>query len=284
MMLLCLVLLGLAFGSFVNALVYRLSLADDEIDNVEKSIPRKKLTKDELSISKGRSVCISCGHQLEVRDLVPVLSWLSLKGRCRHCGVAISWQYPAVELITALIFVISFIFWPSDLADTSDYAVFGLWLVMSVGLVAMAVYDIRWMLIPDRILKPIMLLSVASVVLQAVSADDSAQIVRSSALGLILVGGFFLCLYYGSRGKWIGGGDVKLLFFMSFYLGAPDIFVTLAIAFYGAFLIILPLILFGYISRKQRIAFGPFLIAGFIAGALFADQIIELYNELFLIS
>src|SRR5579864_137748 len=103
-----LVVLGLSLGSFVNALVWRLH----EQESVTK---RRKSKKVDLSILHGRSICPNCHHELAVRDLVPVLSWLSLKGTCRYCGKPISWQYPIVEAATASLFILSYVYWPADL-------------------------------------------------------------------------------------------------------------------------------------------------------------------------
>lgn len=282
MIILSLVLLGLIIGSFINALVYRLAISDVEIPKKQKHLPKKKLTKKQLSIGEGRSVCTSCGHQLSYRDLIPVVSWVSLGGKCRYCSSEISWQYPAVELLSSILFVVSFIFWPRELDSTSEYVLFSLWLFILSSLIAISLYDIKWMLIPDRVLRFSMVAAVASVILRAVIADDSADVIRSSVIGLLLVGGFFLALYYGSKGRWIGGGDVKLLFFMSIFLGIPEIFVALALGFYGASAIVFPLLLFGKISRKQRIPFGPFLIAGTVVATLFSSQLIDAYKSVFL--
>lgn len=270
---------GLIIGSFINALVYRLGVKDPDIPAKEKHLPHKKLSSNQLSISKGRSVCIDCGYQLSYKDLIPVLSWVSLGGKCRYCKKKISWQYPLVELLTSALFAGSFVFWPQEIDGWVSLVVFILWLFILGGLIAISVYDIKWMLIPDKILRPLLVAAVASVLLQAVSADNPTMTIRSHVLGLLIVGGAFLLLYYGSQGRWIGGGDVKLVFLLGLYLGWIDILVALAVGFYGASIIIFPLILLKKVGRKQQIPFGPFLIAGMIVATLFSQQIIDVYNN-----
>src|SRR3954465_436221 len=102
-----LVVLGLCLGSFVNALVWRL--------HEQEEGGSKKAAAKKLSIIKGRSMCPHCKHALKPIDLIPVISWLSLRGKCRYCSKPISIQYPIVELSTALLFVVSYIWWPEPL-------------------------------------------------------------------------------------------------------------------------------------------------------------------------
>src|ERR1700677_3953472 len=122
MIIFILAIVGLCLGSFVNALVWRL-----HGQAAEKG--KKKPNQDylsQLSVAKGRSMCPHCKHQLANRDLIPLLSWLSLKGKCRYCAKAISPQYPLVELITALLFIASYIWWPVALSG-AQIGIFVLW-------------------------------------------------------------------------------------------------------------------------------------------------------------
>ena len=94
MVVVLLVLLGLCFGSFVNAFVWRFHM---------QASAKTKIAKAKYSIVRGRSVCVDCKHQLASKDLLPVVSWLALKGKCRYCKKPIHWQYPLIELITARV-------------------------------------------------------------------------------------------------------------------------------------------------------------------------------------
>ena len=129
-----LAVVGLILGSFVNALVWRMH--------------------EGLSVAHGRSMCPHCKHTLAARDLVPVFSWLMLRGKCRYCKKPISPQYPLVELATSGLFVASYIWWPSVFTGSQE-AIFVLWLAILVGLVALAVYDIKWFLLPNKLIYPL---------------------------------------------------------------------------------------------------------------------------------
>src|SRR4051794_11351319 len=104
-----LLFLGLCFGSFINALVWR-------VHEQEKG----KKTRN-LSILHGRSQCPHCGHELAAKDLIPVISWLLLKGKCRYCGQPISRQYPAVEATTSGWFLLSYYFWPGGVFGVGEW-------------------------------------------------------------------------------------------------------------------------------------------------------------------
>lgn len=269
-----LILFGLCFGSFTNALVWRLR---------EQSLPaakrqsKGKAHKKDLSISKGRSMCVSCGHALHARDLVPVLSWLILKGRCRYCKQAISWQYPLVELATALIFVVSYLLWPRDVVGW-EVAALGLWLTTLVGFMALVIYDLRWMLLPNKIVFP--LYAIAALYVGArILSESNFDPLLSSFWGILVGGGIFYILFQVSNGKWIGGGDVKLGFLLGALVGGPlEASLMLFIASFAGTLATLPLAATGKMKRNTRIPFGPLLIFGAIVVMLVGTAVIDWYK------
>lgn len=272
-------IIGLAFGSFVNALVWRLHEQLDK-DGNPKKLSKKRAT--ELSISKGRSMCTKCGHQLSAGDLVPVFSWLYLRGKCRYCHAPISPQYPFIELLVAVLFVVSYIAWPNSLSSLWQWALFINWLIAIVGLVALAIYDIKWMLLPNKILKPLVV--IAAVVTVTTFAfgrpvHDLWQIVVS----VLISGGLFWILFQVSSGKWIGGGDVKLGLYLGLLLASPGLSMVylLISSFLGTFFV-LPLLLSGRVSKDSKIPFGPFLMAGAFIAMLWGAQIISWYTATFI--
>lgn len=280
MIIVTLAVFGLVLGSFTNAFVWRLR---------EQSLPaarresKGKAKKKDLSISKGRSMCVHCGHTLRAVDLIPVLSWLSLKGKCRYCKKSISWQYPAVELAMAMLFVASYVFWPHDLTHVTEKAALGVWLVSLIGFMALFVYDLRWMLLPNKIIFPMYGLAIIYVVLRTVATSD-VQTITSAALGVVVGGGIFYVLFQISSGRWIGGGDVKLGFLFGALVGGP---VEAALVLFGASLagslITVPLTISGKMTAKTRIPFGPLLIAATVFVVLFGPEVIDWYRGFILL-
>jgi prepilin signal peptidase PulO-like enzyme (type II secretory pathway) len=269
-----LVVVGLCFGSFVNALVWRLHAQLAQKD---------KTTNDErLSITKGRSMCPTCEHELAVKDLVPIVSWLALRRKCRYCGQPISVQYPLVELLTALTFVALYIWWPVPFT-TAHTIIFVLWLALVTGFIALIVYDVRWMLLPDRLMYPLAMLATVVAVITAATAPRPAIAALNTILAVIVGGGIFYGLFQISKGTWIGGGDVKLGWLLGLVAATPArsaLLIFLA-AFLGS-LASVPLLLAKRMKRTSLIPFGPFLIVAAIIVQLFGHTILLWYQKTFL--
>lgn len=264
------VVLGLCLGSFVNALVWRVH---------EQAKKSARSESRELSILHGRSICPSCKHTLGALDLLPLFSWLFLRGKCRYCKKPISVQYPLVEVATSLLFVASYIWWPVGL-HSWQIAIFGLWLLLLTGLVALFVYDLRWYLLPNRILYPLGGLAGLMAVIAILSASRPFEALVNEVLAVAIGGGIFYLLFQLSGGKWIGGGDVKLGWLLGLVLGMPGkalLFIFLA-AVLGT-LASLPLLATNRLQRTSTIPFGPFLIVGAILAELFGASIIHWYTH-----
>jgi prepilin signal peptidase PulO-like enzyme (type II secretory pathway) len=269
-----LIVTGLCFGSFVNALVWRLH---------EQSRTGKKADR-QLSILHGRSLCPDCRHQLSALDLVPVFSWLSLRGRCRYCRKPISKQYPIVELGTAVLFVGSYLLWPADLAGAQTI-LFVLWLGLLVGFMALTVYDLRWMLLPNRIVYPLSLLAVAHAVVRVAAAPSPLHQLLDTAGAVAVGGGIFYLLYQVSNGKWIGGGDVRLGWLLGLTVATPqDSLLFIFLGSIAGTLISLPLLANHRLKSKSLIPFGPLLILGAIVVQLLGADIWTWYRHIMLMS
>lgn len=271
MIIIVLTVVGLCLGSFVNALVWRL----------HEQAGGGKENKN-LSIVKGRSMCPACRHGLAGKDLVPVLSWLALRGKCRYCGKPISAQYPIVELGLAILFVASYLWWPI-VFDTAQTAVFGLWLALLTGLIALLVYDARWFLLPNRLIYPLGGLAAVQALIVIATADKPLTVLLNMILAVAVGGGIFYLLFQASKGKWIGGGDVKLGWLLGLVAATPAR--AILFIFIGALLgslVSLPLLAAKRLKRTSVIPFGPFLIIGAIVTVLFGADILRWYQQTFM--
>lgn len=271
---------GLIIGSFLNAVIYRLS-------------------KNE-SVAKGRSYCPHCKHALTWKDLIPVVSFLSLGGKCRYCSKKISWQYPLVEIITAGLFVgiysyqfstgyafalLQFLNWVNMLF---------LWYV-ACALVIIFAYDLKHYLIPDKILFPAII--VAFVYRLIISFGESWifslhwQFVGYLVAALV-ASGFFLGIFLISKGAWMGFGDVKLAILLGLLVGWPNILVALFLSFFfGAIIGVILMMLSAYgrspegrqkIGFKSEIPFAPFLILGTAVALFWGNELIYWYTHVFI--
>ena len=269
---LLLLMLGLCAGSFVNALVWR-------VHQTELRAKDSQLTAGKnLSIFTGRSQCPKCGHTLAARDLIPVLSWLFLRGKCRYCGRAISKQYPLVELTAGMVFALSYVFWPGP----TEPVLIATWLLVSVGLLAFLVYDARWMLLPNRILYPTLAVAITGRAAYILfSEPDKLHALTQWVLAIAVTSGFFWLLYHISSGKWIGYGDVRLGLITGTVLATPGLgtLMIFAASLLGT-LFVLPALIRGRQKMTSKLPFGPFLITATWLVLLFGQSIINRYLDL----
>ncbi len=273
MIIAALVVVGLCLGSFANALVWRLHEQEAEL---AKKQPSKTYLK-QLSVARGRSMCPHCKHELAAKDLMPLLSWLSLKGSCRYCGQPISPQYPLVELFTAALFVASYSWWPVAF-NTIEVLEFVFWLVLLTGLVALFVYDLRWMLLPNRLVYPLMVIAGFLATIRILHDSQPLHALVNTALAVAVGGGLFYLLFQLSGGRWIGGGDVKLGWLLGLVAATPARSLLLIfIASVLGTLVSLPLLASNRLKRSSVVPFGPFLIIAAVAVQLFGAAILHWY-------
>jgi leader peptidase (prepilin peptidase)/N-methyltransferase len=277
-------LIGLAFGSFINALVWRLS---EQLDSAGNRKKLSKTQKKDLSIVTGHSMCPNCQHRLAAKDLIPVFSWLMLKGRCRYCHKPISIQYPAVELTTASLFALSYAFWPYTL-DGNEWFIFTGYLVALICLIAMAVYDIKYTILPSRLIYIAGLSYALPLLLVGLIDKDNIRFgmaVLSGVLYFAIFFSIFIASYWANKkglsGKdWLGYGDVRLAFLLGLIVGDP-ILVFFAIFFASliGIIVTLPSMLSKKVGLTSQIPFGPFLIAGAIVTFWWGDYILNWYSS-----
>ena len=217
----------------------------------------------------GRSYCEVCKSVLKWRDLVPVVSFASLLAKCRYCKAPLSYYYPLVELTTGLIFSATFLFvWNNFQGNILDLIFY---LIISSSLIVIFFSDLRYGLIPDKILIPVFSLTIFYTLF---FHTRIFYLNLLSGIGLFL---FFLVIYLITRGKGMGFGDVKFSAFMGFLLGFPQGIVSVYLAFLtgGIWAIILVLWRKKRFGRKDTIPFGPFLVAGTFLSLFIGEQILK---------
>lgn len=291
------ILIGLGVGSFINVITTRFQ-------------PDSYIKFSQLV--SGRSRCPFCFYQLKWYDLIPIFSFVFLKGRCRYCKNKISWQYPLVEIITALIFLGLFLkiynltpvrlalaqqiyFWPIVL-----FFVVAIYLTI---LIILSIIDLKYYLLPDNYIIFGIGIAVLSVIFfYFVSQNPNnyffncgvnflgsyidyfncrIPFLLSPILGAILTSGLLFLIYFFSRGKGMGFGDVKLGIFIGLILGFTNSILALALAFiFGS---IAGIILLAAKKRtlKSMVPFGPFLALGVLITIFWGSNLVDLYLSLF---
>lgn len=242
---------GLLIGSFLNVVLWR--------------------TRENLSIVLARSICPECRHQLAWYDNIPLVSFLFLLGgHCRYCQQKISWQYPLVEFVTGILFVlVAWQYHGREIFVTPEMV--ASWLITSF-LIFIFVYDWKYQEILDRVT----LLPAVLVYLFAVSMQWHAW--YDLLLAGFIGGGFFAVQYIFSKGRWIGGGDIRLGIFMGIILGWPKIILALGLAYVAGAILSLVIISFDKNkSLKSEVPFGTYLAAATFFTMLWGDEILRWY-------
>ncbi len=246
--------LGLVMGSFLNVCIDRL--------------PGRR------SIISPPSACDACNHKLGVRDLVPLFSYLWLRGRCRYCGAQIPRRLPAVELAMGIAF--AFLYWRYGLS-----LMLGLSLVYTLLLALIFVIDIERQLILDRVVYTGMGLALAfSVFYPGFSPFDPLEGVKRAALGGVIGLALMLIIFVVSRGG-MGFGDVKMAALVGLIAGFPQVFIALFLAVIAGGLVAGVLLVARLKTRRQPIPFGPFLAVGAMLVFVWGNQMQEFYRQLF---
>jgi prepilin signal peptidase PulO-like enzyme (type II secretory pathway) len=261
---------GLIVGSFLNVLIYRLE-------------DKKRQTL------KGRSFCPQCEKQIKWYDNIPVVSWLALRGRCRSCQKEISVQYPLVELATGFTFIfIGYFFLQNGFIDSGqarmtsvDMISLIFWFFFGACLIVIFAYDLKHQIIPDEIIYTVLIAGLFYVAINFAFLGDYKYLVDHILSGL-LAGGFFYLLAAVSKGKWMGGGDIKLVAFMGLVLGWQGVLVALYTAFVLGAVVGVFVLATKQKKLSSKIPFGPFLVIGTFIGLLFSEQIIDFYVNMFL--
>ena len=242
------IIIGLVIGSFLNVCIYRL--------------------QKHVSISKPRSHCPNCKHQLKIWENIPVLSYLLLKGKCSNCKIKISIRYPLVEILTDLTFVVIYHYF--------DISIETILLMIFFSIVIILTFiDIDVQLLPNNLL----IISILPIIAFILINQTNSYL--NHIYGAVLLASLFLMIGY--VGKLIykvdsmGMGDVKYAAVIGLLLGWEKGALALVIAFFSAAIIIIFMAIYKKLSRKQRIPFGPFLSIGCFAAFFWGTDILNWY-------
>ncbi|MCE5311790.1 MAG: prepilin peptidase [Nitrospiraceae bacterium] len=264
-----LLIFGLVVGSFLNACIHR--------------IPR------DISLVRPASSCPNCGQPIKPWDNIPVVSYLLLRGRCRHCGLRISPRYPLVELLNGLLYLMA-----GTQFGFGWHLVFVLFFISAMVLIAFI--DLDFQIIPDAVTLPGIVIGLAAAsflmpdpfltpslsslnLFETQLPADYRFVITgfmNSLIGLLLGGGLYYLIAVLSRGG-MGGGDIKMMAMVGSFMGWKAVLLTtfcgsLAGSLFGIFLMI-----FKGKGRKTKIPFGPFLAAGSLVTLFFGNAILTWY-------
>jgi leader peptidase (prepilin peptidase)/N-methyltransferase len=252
MLLVACALFGLLVGSFLNVVVWR--------------VPRGE------SVVRPGSHCPSCEAELGPLENVPVLSWLVLRGRCRHCGAGISVRYPLVEVANAALWV------GLGLHFGEDW-VLPAFLALASGLLALSLIDLETYLLPNRVLYPTGLL-VGALLALAAAVDDEWSTLGRAVLGGVVAFVVFLVIHLVSP-RGMGFGDVRLSFVLGLalgWLGWGYVYLGLFLGFLLGAVVGVGLIATGVRGRKDHVPFGPFLAAGTMLAVFVGEPLLDLFG------
>ena len=242
---------GLVIGSFLNVCIFR--------------IPRN------ISIVFPSSRCPTCNHPIRAWDNIPVISYMILGGRCRHCGAKISLQYPFVEALNAFFYVA--VFWRYGFGwDSGVYAVF------CSSLLVITFVDLEFQIIPDRITLPGIVIGIVagSLLMPDPFMRTTLLGYKASVIGLLSGGGFFYLVAVLSRGG-MGGGDIKMMAMVGALMGWKTVLLTTFLGSLSGSMVGIFLMIFRGRGRKAKIPFGPFLALGAVITLFFGEEILAWY-------
>ncbi len=240
-------------GSFINVCIYR--------------IPREE------SIVFPGSHCPHCQKDIASYDLVPLVSWLWLRGKCRYCGAPISIRYPSVELLTGILVTMVY------LKFSLSYSFFfGSYLVLL--LIIMTFIDLDYQMIPDGLNVLVATGGVAHYLFMWFINGTPSTSILQIGLGVLLGGGLFLLIAIVSNGG-MGGGDIKLMAALGLWFEWKSMLLLMFLSFTIGGILSIILLLTGKATRKQMVPFGPFIAIGAIVTLLFGEVLFFWYSTTF---
>jgi leader peptidase (prepilin peptidase) / N-methyltransferase len=255
--------LGTMIGSFLNVIIYRSVIGESWV--------------------RGRSKCESCRKQLKWFDNIPLLSYMMIRGKCRYCQVSLSLSHPVIEFMTGVLFV--WWFWAGFVFFRLTQHPFtviqpAFWLIVGLCLVVIFFADIRYMIIPDEAVILLTILTLLYRVGLTLFGVMQPIDFLKTILGCVLVWSFFFAIWWLTRGRGMGFGDVKFTVPFALLLGWPNVFLGTFLAFCFGALVGVGLMLLGKKTIRQAVPFGPFLVVSTLVTLVYGAQIWQWYWNL----
>ncbi len=275
--------LGLVFGSFAGATVWRLRAKQLRFDAKHgETIPAREKKRvahlKKTAVAKDRSVCLHCGHTLQWYDLLPLVSWLSLRGKCRYCHKKIGNLEPLIEISMAVFFVVSYVWWPLPLDTVLEIARLIIWLLAGFGMAILFAYDAKWFLLPNSVVFPLIGLGAVNALIVIASSSQPLLATLDVLLSCATLSGLYYVIYVLSRHQWVGFGDVKLGLALALLLGSWQLAIlALFLANLIGTIVLAPQLLSGKVKRHAHVPFGPLLILGWAISGIFGIAIQQWY-------
>jgi leader peptidase (prepilin peptidase)/N-methyltransferase len=252
---------GTLIGSFLNVVIWRL--------------PR------ELGLG-GRSHCPNCHKKLAPFELLPLLSYISSRGRCRQCHRPISIRYPAIEAMTGLLFVVAWMHFQPGFIHPVEWIVFIKSLVVISACIVIFVIDFEHFLILDKVLLTvgIMVLALNLGLDLLMGHSLGSSLVLSGLIGALAAGAVFLLIWFLSGGKWMGLGDVKLVVLLGLTFGYAEVGILLLLAFWLGLAVSLVLLAARKAGMNTKLPFGTFLTVAAVIMLFFGQPLLHWYLRL----
>ena len=236
-------LIGLAFGSFASVVIHRLH------------------TK-EPGILTGRSKCPKCENKLKAIDLIPLISYVINKFKCRYCKHQISLLYPILELVMGVMFFLTV-----ALVGLESIPDLIFYLYITFVFVVLTFYDILFKEVPDEVSLPAFVISFIYL------AVTKAFGITDLLIGITIPILFFGTLFFASKGRWLGGGDIRIGALMGALLAWPNILIGLFLGYFLGAIFSLFGLATGTLGRKSQIPFAPFLLIGTYVAMFWAGKL-----------
>lgn len=253
-------MLGASIGSFLSVVLHRIE-------------------KNKKGILFGTSSCPSCKKKLSALDLIPIFSYIFLRGKCRKCGKKISPHYLFLEIITGLVLLAIYAKYPFLYGGfeeqirlvTSTLVPFIFFSIYSIFFIGIFFFDLKTKTIPDVFLFPLLLIAIIGSLI--IGTPDIISIVIAIGIALLFFGGQILV----SKGKWLGEGDLILSLILAIIFGWQLFLVSIIMSYFIGALVFTPLLVFKKAKAKARVPFGPFLVIGAFVTLFFGGEVLGWY-------